>query len=237
MPATRNKFIKAIINTIRFVWQLLVIGAQWMLLLVILYRVVPIVITPLHVKRLVQQVADGKSMKLHKSWTSIEYMGDNIVKAVLAAEDGMFYNHYGFDFEQMQKAIESNWNKGKRLRGASTISQQTAKNLFFTPTRSWLRKLPEVPITALLELLWTKNRILEVYLNIIETGDGIYGIQAATRYYFKTDAENLSKRQAALLASCLPNPLKRRPDNPTSHMIRKTEIVMRGMNHVKLPNE
>lgn len=236
MSFKKSKFYKAILSFFKGIWHLSIIAAQWILILIILYRVVPVPITPLQVKRLVQQIADGKSLKLYKDWTSIEYLGDNTMKAVLAAEDGLFYVHYGFDFEQMQKAIENKWKKGKRLRGASTISQQTAKNLFFTPTRSWLRKVPEVAITALLEAMWTKKRILEVYLNIIETGDGIYGMQAAARYYFKTDAESLSKQQAALLASCLPNPIKRRPDKPTNQLLRKTKIVMRMMNHISIPD-
>jgi monofunctional biosynthetic peptidoglycan transglycosylase len=235
MSFKKSKFYKSIQSFFRGVMHVFIIAAQWMLLLIILYRVVPVPVTPLHLKRLVDQVVDGKSLRLQKDWTSIEYLGDNTIKAVLAAEDGMFFSHYGFDFEQMQKAIESKIKKGKRLRGASTISQQTAKNLFFTPTRSWIRKAPELVITATLELLWTKKRILEVYLNIIETGDGIYGMQAAARHYFKTDAENLSKRQAALIASCLPNPLKRNPVAPSAQVSRKADIVIRVMNHVAIP--
>lgn len=235
MSFKKSKFYKAIQSFFRGVIDVFIIGAQWMLLLIILYRVVPVPVTPLHLKRLVDQVADGKSLKLQKDWTSLEYLGDNTIKAVLAAEDGMFFSHYGFDFEQMQKAIENKINKGKRLRGASTISQQTAKNLFFTPTRSWLRKIPEFAITAVLELMWTKKRILEVYLNIIETGDGIYGMQAAASHYFKKDADALSKRQAALIASCLPNPLKRNPISPSSQVSRKADVVVRVMNHVAIP--
>jgi monofunctional biosynthetic peptidoglycan transglycosylase len=229
---SKNKLVQLAYTAMGFLLKLILIGAQWMLVLLILYRVVPVPITPLHLKRVVEQLADGKEVRLKKSWKSMEYLGEQMPRAILAAEDIRFPDHWGFDLEQMQKAIEASIQKGKKLRGASTITQQTAKNLFFTPERSWLRKGPELIITLSLELLWTKKRILEVYMNIIETGDGIYGMQAAAQYYFNKDCRKLTKRQAALLASCLPNPRRWRPDKPTRYIEKKATKVQRWMKDV-----
>jgi monofunctional biosynthetic peptidoglycan transglycosylase len=225
-----NKFVQLLKNLLQWCIQLLVIGTQWAFLLIILYRVVPIPITPLHILRVYEQIREGKDIKLQKDWTGIDYLGENISLAVMAAEDGKFRSHYGFDFEQIQHAIERTMEKGKKLRGASTISQQTAKNIFFTPKRSWIRKVPEMGITVCLELLWTKKRIMEVYLNIIETGDGIYGMEAAAQFYFNKKCEDLSKKQCALIAACLPNPRTRRPDKPNQFISKKANKVVKGMN-------
>jgi monofunctional biosynthetic peptidoglycan transglycosylase len=229
-----NKLVKVLKAMLRTLLLILFIATQWAFLLIVLYRVMPVPLTPLHITRLFDQTSEGKPLRLTKDWTSIENLGENICKAVLAAEDGRFFEHYGFDFEQMQAAIESSLEKNKKLRGASTITQQTAKNIFFTPKRSWIRKIPEMGITVMLELLWTKKRILEVYLNIIETGEGIYGMEAAAQEYFNKPCDKLSKRECALIASCLPNPRTRRPDKPTAFINRKAGKVLRGMNKVEL---
>lgn len=229
-----NKLIRLFKKLVQLLIQLIIIGAQWIFILLILYRVAPVPITPLHIARVFEQLSNGRELKLSKSWKSIEYMGDKMPRAVLAAEDIRFPDHWGFDLEQMQKAIEASMKKGKKLRGASTISQQTAKNLFFTPKRSWIRKAPEMLITLAMELMWTKKRILEVYLNIIETGEGIYGMQAASQYYFKKNCDKLSNRQAALLAACLPNPRRWRPDKPTTYIERKAVRIQRWMRDVDL---
>lgn len=216
----------------RLFLQLILVGFQFTLFLIILYRVAPVPITPLHIKRVIEQVADGKEIRLNKTWKSIDYISDKFCLAVITSEDVKFIQHYGFDFEQIQNSLERGLKGGKKLRGASTISQQTAKNLFFTPTRSWIRKVPEVIITLSLELLWTKKRILEVYINIIEMGDGIYGAEAAARKYFNKSSTNLSSRESALIAACLPNPRRWRADRPTPYINRKANGIQRYMHHI-----
>lgn len=217
-------------------FSLFVIGFQFAMLLIILYRVVPVPLTPLHVKRVFEQVANDKPIKLTKSWRSIDYVTDKFCYAVLTSEDIKFISHYGFDFEQIYKSVKTGMKTGKKMRGASTITQQTAKNLFFTPTRSWIRKLPEMGITVCLELLWTKKRILEVYINIIEMGDGIYGVEAAAQHYFNKNAQTLSKRECALIAACLPNPRKFKANKPSKYINRKASVVQRYMYKIgKLP--
>ena len=171
--------------------------------LTILARFVPVFITPLMIIRSVEAIADGKSPKNSKQWVSIEQISPHMIRAVIAAEDNLFMEHNGFSFEDIQKAWEHN-KKGKRIRGGSTISQQTAKNVFLWNKRSYVRKALEAYFTVLIELFWSKERIMEVYLNVIETGDGIYGVQAASLEYFGKDAAKLSRSQAAQIgrASC-----------------------------------
>jgi monofunctional biosynthetic peptidoglycan transglycosylase len=213
----------------RFFLQLFILGFQLTFLFVIFYRVVPIPATPLHIVRLFEQASEGKPLKLSKDWKSIDYVPDKFCLAVLTSEDVKFIQHYGFDFEQIQNSIERGFKNGKKLRGASTISQQTAKNLFFTPKRSWIRKIPEVCITICLELFWTKKRILEVYINIIEMGDGIYGVEAASQYYFHKSSSNLTSHESALIAACLPNPRRWHANRPSRYINRKAAIIQRYM--------
>lgn len=215
---------------------MVLIGCQWGLLLIIWYRVIPIPVTPLHIVRLAEQFSEGKELKLYKSWRSIDYVSDKFCLAVITAEDVKFIRHYGFDFEQIKNSIDRGLKRGKKLRGASTISQQTAKNLFFTPKRSWIRKIPEVCITLCLELFWTKKRILEVYINIIEMGDGIYGVEAASQQYFHKSCNKLTSRESALIAACFPNPRRWNPVRPSGYINRKAGIIQRFMHSIgKLP--
>ena len=155
-----------------------------------------------------------------------------MVQAVVASEDNLFMEHNGFSFRDIEKALEHN-KKGKRIRGGSTISQQTAKNVFLWPQRSWVRKGLETYFTVLIEFLWTKERIMEVYLNIIETGNGIYGVQAASRKYFGVNASNLTRSQAALIAVCLPNPRKFSPANPSGYISRRKNHIVNIMGKLK----
>lgn len=216
----------------RFCILVLLLGFQLTLFFIILYRVMPVPVTPLQLVRVYEQVRDGKPMKLSKDWTSIDYVSDKFCLAVITSEDVKFIQHYGFDFEQIKNSIERGLKRGKKLRGASTISQQTAKNLFFTPKRSWIRKVPEVIITLSLELLWTKKRILEVYINIIEMGDGIYGVESAAEHYFRKPASKLSSHESALIAACLPNPRRWHPNKPSAYINRKTKVIQRFMNNI-----
>jgi monofunctional biosynthetic peptidoglycan transglycosylase len=194
---------------------------------VVLFKWVPVPMTPLMVIRMVEQKMDGKEMKCNHDWVPIESIAVNLQKAVIASEDGTFLTHYGFDFDAMQKAFKNN-EKGKKLKGGSTISQQTAKNIFLWQGRSYLRKGLEAYFTVLIELIWGKERIMEVYLNSIEMGDGVYGVQAASEFWYKKSADELSKREAAGIAAILPNPRKFKASNSSSYIeTRKGKIVKR----------
>jgi monofunctional glycosyltransferase len=199
------------------------------ILSVVLFRFFPVPITPLMVIRLKEQSANDKSWKLKKYWVAKEEISDNLKLAVLSSEDQNFFNHFGFDFEAIQKAYKQN-KKGKKIKGASTISQQTAKNLFLWPGRSYVRKALEAYFTFLIEVFWSKDRILEVYLNIIEMGDGVYGAQAAANEFFNTTAKKLNKNQSALIAAVLPNPLKWSAKNPSGYISWKKQRIVSRMN-------
>lgn len=201
------------------------------ILLVIVYRWLPVYFTPLMVIRAVENKMEGKEMICSHQWVSLDKISVNAQKAVIASEDSNFLSHYGFDFKAMQKAMTDN-EKGKKLKGGSTISQQTAKNVFLWQGRSYLRKGLEAYFTVLIELLWGKERIMEVYLNSIEMGDGVYGIQAASRYWYRKEASNLSKREAAGIAAILPNPRKFSATNSSSYITRKKSRIVKLMNYV-----
>ena len=179
------------------------------------------------------QLFSGEKVSLKKDWVSIDKIAPELQLAVVASEDNRFLTHHGFDFEAIEKAKEFNEKKqGKRVRGASTISQQTAKNVFLWPARSWIRKGFEVYFTALIELVWSKKRIMEVYLNVIETGDGIYGAEAASRAYFNKPAEKLSRSEAALIAAILPNPRKWNPAHPTGYLLGRQQWILWNMGNI-----
>jgi monofunctional biosynthetic peptidoglycan transglycosylase len=167
------------------------------------YRFINPPFTPLMVVRYVQDDKPGKV--LQKNWKDIDYISKNAVLAVIAAEDQSFFSHWGFDFNEINKAVLA-YEKRGGFRGASTISQQTAKNVFLLPVRSWLRKGFESYFTILIELLWGKKRIIEVYLNVAELGEGIYGVEAASNHYFGKPSGALTMKESAFLASLLPNP-------------------------------
>ena len=174
-----------------------------------------------------------KYQKLDRDYISFDEMGRNIKKAVIASEDQNFYRHNGFDFQAIQKAFADN-QKGKKLKGGSTISQQTAKNIFLWNGRSYVRKGLEAIFTFIIEKVWSKDIILERYLNSIEMGQGVFGVEAASHYYFGKSAADLTKSEAAWIAVCLPNPKKYDPKNPSSYLSRKHSWVMRQMNYVNL---
>ena len=173
----------------------------------IIFRWVPVPITPLMIKRCIEQKLDGKPIKLQKDWVSLEEIAPHLQLAVVCSEDQNFLMHFGFDFKALKKAMINN-EKGKKLRGGSTISQQTAKNVFLWDGRNYVRKAFEVYFTLLIEVCWSKERIMEVYLNIVEFGDGIYGAEAAAQHYFKKPASKLSREEAAILSALLPSPRK-----------------------------
>lgn len=203
-------------------------SALWVLLL----KWVPVVRTPLMDIR--ARELRGQDVRAQKKWVPLEEISPNMVMAVIASEDNRFIEHKGFDKVEIHNAIEER-KAGKRVRGASTISQQTAKNVFLMPNRSWVRKAVEAWFTVLIEWIWGKERIMEVYLNVIETGKGIYGVQAAAEYYFHTDAGRLSERQAALIAASLPSPLRRDPAHPSTYMNRRSAQIVSLMHKVARP--
>jgi monofunctional biosynthetic peptidoglycan transglycosylase len=192
-------------------------------------------ITFLMIQRGFERKTEGKNWKIEKEWLNINELSDNLKKAATAGEDVNFLKHWGFDFKAMELAFEKN-QKSKRIVGGSTISQQTAKNVFLWPGRSYIRKGFEVYFTILIELLWGKERILEVYLNVIETGDGMYGGEAASQKYFMKSAKSLSRGQAALLVAVLPNPLRWSPAKPSRYIYYKQGLILRNMRRIgKMP--
>ncbi|MBR4390266.1 MAG: monofunctional biosynthetic peptidoglycan transglycosylase [Prevotella sp.] len=201
------------------------------ILSVILYRFVPVFATPLMVIRCVQQVANGDKLTWHHSWTSLEHMSPHLPIAVMASEDQRFLTHHGFDVEAIKKAIEYNETHEKK-RGASTISQQTAKNVFLWPGRSWLRKGLEAYFTFLIELFWSKERIMEVYLNSIEMGPGIYGAEAVAEQHFNKSAAVLTREDCALIAATLPKPLEYSSKTPSAYMLKRQRQILRQMKNI-----
>ncbi|WP_447950698.1 monofunctional biosynthetic peptidoglycan transglycosylase [Chryseobacterium koreense] len=171
--------------------------------------------------------------KLNRDYISYAAMGEQVKKAVIASEDQKFFDHNGFDVDAIQKAYEKN-NAGKKLRGGSTISQQTAKNIFLWQGRSWIRKGLEAVYTFIIELVWGKDVILERYLNSIEMGQGVFGVEAASQYYFKKKSKDLTKSEAAWIAAILPNPQKYDPHHPSPYLNKKHNWIMRQMNSVIL---
>lgn len=195
---------------------------------VVIYRFIPVYVTPLMVIRSVQQAFKGENPLWHHTWVSFEKISPNLPMAVIASEDNRFATHNGFDIEEIKKAIKEN-EKRKRKRGASTISQQTAKNVFLWPQSSWVRKGLEVYFTWMIELVWSKERIMEVYLNSIEMGKSIYGAQAAAEYKFGTTAAKLSAGQCALIAATLPNPIRFNSAKPSKYILKRQGQILRLM--------
>ncbi|HOV92466.1 MAG TPA: monofunctional biosynthetic peptidoglycan transglycosylase [Candidatus Kapabacteria bacterium] len=206
------------------------------IVLTAVYTVINPPVTPLMLIRSVEYITEGKSPRIDKHWRSYDKVSKKVYRAVISAEDARFMRHRGFDWKAIEAAQRYNERmQGKKVRGASTISQQTAKNTFLWPTRSWIRKGLEAYFTVLIEAVWGKQRILEVYVNVIEWGEGIYGVQAASQYYFNKDADELTTREAALLAAIIPNPRRWSASNPTPYIERRANWIMGRMNSVAIP--
>ncbi len=201
------------------------------ILLVIILRFVPVFFTPLMITRAIEQKLDGKEMTCSHYWVSLDQISPNLQKAVIASEDGSFLHHHGFDFTAMQKAFKYN-SKGKKIKGGSTISQQTAKNVFLWQGRSYVRKIFEAYFTVLIELFWGKERIMEVYLNSIEMGQGVYGAQAAAEHWYQKDAKNLSTQQAAGIAAILPNPRKYKASDSSTYINNRKAKISKLLRYV-----
>jgi monofunctional biosynthetic peptidoglycan transglycosylase len=186
-----------------------------------------------------EQYSNDKEIVFKKTWVPIDEISVQLQRAVISSEDQNFATHYGFDMDAIEKAYKYNQNKSgsKPARGASTISQQTAKNVFLWQGRNYIRKALEAYFTVMIELLWSKERILEVYLNVIEMGDGIYGAEAASEYYFHVKANQLSKQQAAAIAAILPNPRRWNASKPNGKIQYKINKIIQRMPKAMLPKK
>ncbi len=225
--------MKLVRRIVRLIWKTVIWFLGLSIGMVVVYRFVPVPITPLMIIRVVEQALDSeKDIRLSKDWKPISQISKNAPQAVIASEDQKFLRHNGFDIEAMEKAWENN-KKGKRVKGASTITQQTVKNVFLWPSRSYLRKGLEAYFTVLVELIWSKERIIEVYLNVIEMGDGIYGIEAASQAYYKKSALALTRGQSAMIAAVLPNPRRWNPIKPTNYIKGRQSWILRQMNNLE----
>ena len=204
------------------------------ILSVVALRFIPVWFTPLMFIRCYEQLKEGRELRLTHHWVSLDEISENMPVAVMASEDARFLSHHGFDFKAIESAAKRNiQHPEKRRLGASTISQQTAKNVFLWPGRSWIRKGFEVYFTSLIELMWSKERIMEVYLNSIETGEGIYGVEASANENWGLHADQLSKSQCALIAVTLPNPRKFSSKHPSAYMQKRQKRILHEMKFVK----
>ncbi len=185
--------------------------------------------TALMEQRADEAQSQGRPFRIVQRWVPYSKISRNLLNAVIVAEDGTFFSHGGFDWYELQESIERNLDEGRPVRGASTITQQLAKNLYLSTSKSPLRKLKEAVITLRLEEHLSKERILEIYLNIIEWGDGIFGVEAAAQKYFGVSAGSLSREQSARLAAVIPSPLKHSPSSNSRYVLRRSEIILHRM--------
>ena len=222
------RFIKRI-----FLWIVAAFFASTILSVVAL-RWIPVYVTPLMFIRLGEQAYESQQLKLRHHWVPLDEIAPALPTAVIASEDARFMEHHGFDYKAIEHAAMRNIRHPEKNRlGASTISQQTAKNVFLWPGRSWIRKGLEAYFTVLIELLWPKQRIMEVYLNSIEMGDGIYGADAVAEWHFQTRASKLTRSQCALIAATLPNPRRYNSARPSSYVLKRQQRILHEMRFVK----
>jgi monofunctional biosynthetic peptidoglycan transglycosylase len=198
------------------------------LLAVVLFSFINPLVTPLMINRAFIKKSDGKRLGIHKDWVSYRKISPHMIQAVVASEDNRFLDHWGIDVNAVQKAVDYN-KRHRRKRGASTISQQVAKNVFLWPARTYIRKGFEVYFTLMIEVVWSKKRIMVVYLNVMETGNGLYGVEAAAQKYFHKSAKKLTRGEAALIAATLPNPRGRNPAKPSAYLLRRQARILNLM--------
>lgn len=210
----------------------LVISLSW----VLLYKVVPVTWTPLMLKRSIENI-DLKGYRNHRTWVNLDEIAPVMVRAVIASEDSRFMEHWGFDFQELVKMKDDHKKKGKKVRGCSTISQQVAKNCFTFCGHSWWRKGFETYYTLLIEFLWGKERIMEVYLNVAETGNGVFGVEEAAMRNFDRHASKLTTHQAVSIASVLPNPVVRSPKTVSQRYSSKYSTTYKRTQQTAYPFE
>ena len=228
--APRNLPVRILRFLLRLIAILFLLSIFW----VVILKWVPVWVTPLMVQQSIIHAGD-KDYHTRSTWRSLDKISPEMAKAVIASEDQRFLDHDGFDREEIRNALEER-RKGTRIRGASTISQQTAKNVFCWPSRTWLRKGVEAYFTLLIEIIWGKKRILEVYLNVAEMGTGIYGAEAAAQAHFEHGADKLSRREACLIAACLPEPRKRNAGKPSNYVSRRAGEISRQIGNLAFPD-
>lgn len=200
---------------------------------ILLFAFLPVPFSAVMVERQISAWATGNfGYVSHSDWVSMNEISSPMALAVMAAEDQKFPEHWGFDVGAIQSALSNNDKEDARIRGASTLSQQTAKNLFLWDGRSWLRKGLEAGLTVGIETVWTKRRILTVYLNIVEFGDGVFGVEEAAQHFFHKPASRLTASQAALLAAVLPNPHQFKVNAPSAYVIRRQQWILRQMSQL-----
>ena len=221
---SKTTLVKKLKNILKWIVALFFAST---ILAVVAYRFIPVYFTPLMFIRCLQT----GSLTMHHHWVPLDEMSPHMPVAVMASEDSRFLLHHGFDFDAIGKAAKRNTKGGKKY-GASTISQQTAKNVFLWPGRSWVRKGFEVYFTALIEMMWSKQRIMEVYLNSIEMGNGIYGADAVAEYHFSKTAKDLSRAECALVAATLPNPRKMDSAHPTPYLRKRRSAIEHEMRFI-----
>lgn len=220
---------------IRFIGKVLLWWFGITIGITLVYRFIPVPGTPLMLLRLLEEPKPGQKHRLYKDWVPFEQISPQLAKAVIASEDQKFMTHWGFDLEALEKAYKRNQKGKKRKLGGSTISMQTAKNVYLWQGRNFIRKGLEAYFTVLIEVFWGKKRILEVYLNVIEMGPGIYGAEAAAQAWFGKPASKLSTREAARIAACLPDPRRRNPARPSGYVAARASRIQGIM--YKLPKE
>jgi len=215
-------------------WKVLLILFIGSIFYVVILKWLPVYVTPLVVVRSVSNIANPE-YTTRKSWCPLKKISPELIKSVVASEDNRFFEHNGFDFEQIASAMKENITR-KRERGASTISQQTAKNVFTFQTHTWIRKGIEAYFTMLIELIWGKERIMEVYLNVAELGNGVFGAESASRYYYCKKASKLTRHESCLLAAVLPSPRKRNPVKPGPFVSRRAFEISELINKLQYPS-
>lgn len=228
--ASRNPLLRVLRFLLKLIAALVLLSVLW----VVIHKWVPVWVTPLMIQQSIAHAGD-KDYHTQSTWKSLEKISPEMAKAVIASEDQKFLDHDGFDRKEIRNALEER-RKGTRIRGASTISQQTAKNVFCWPSRSWFRKGVEAYFTLLIEKIWGKERILEVYLNVAEMGNGIYGAEAAAQAHFDHGADKLSRREACLIAACLPEPRKRNAGRPSNYVSRRAGEISRQISNLAFPD-
>ncbi|MCB2206462.1 monofunctional biosynthetic peptidoglycan transglycosylase [bacterium] len=229
--------------TIRKIWTAIRAGFRTVAVTVFLLvmaiaalRVLPAEWTPLMFLRVYEAIGEGRVVGVDRIWVPYESISPQVFRAMVAAEDARFMRHDGIDWRALDAAMRYNRaHRGKKVRGASTITMQTARNVFLWQGRNYLRKGMEAWFTLAIEHLWTKHRILEMYANVVETGDGVYGMEAAARRYFHKSAAELTRREAALMAAVLPNPRRWSPAHPTAYINRRANWIMSRMGGVAIP--
>lgn len=201
---------------------------------VVVLKWIPVLGTPYMLQQK-HEFRNEKNFKIRYDWVSLDRISPELIKAVVTTEDNLFFKHHGFSWDAIKKAMEENAEKGKIVRGGSTISQQTAKNVFLPHSRTMVRKAFEAYYTVLIELIWGKERIMEVYLNVAEFGKGVFGAEAAAQYHFGKDASKLTRIQACRLAVCLPKPKTRSASRPSNYVANRANAISKRLDNVAYP--